>query len=239
MPQHVRRQSGCETVAMTPRSLRLSPRQQEALAQLQGKLTPATPPATDDEVTLAGLDAWIAGVLSSQGQVAAKSVRYLLEQQVEATPGSAASTMVDAVVAVVLPVRGVDDDWPNGQAAVVIDHCSSNNYRVDQQGPEEFGWVRWSIDCATDGTKPARLSTDGEVVELSFPGGYTWAEYGYNADDSAVALTQQLRLLSAYAATSSQDVLARRWLGRQRRELHLSDGTRLWRGGGSRPYPPI
>ena len=80
---------------MTPRSLRLSPRQQEALAQLQGELTPATPPATDDEVTLAGLDAWIAGVLSSQGQVAAKSVRYLLEQQVEATPGSTASTMVD------------------------------------------------------------------------------------------------------------------------------------------------
>ena len=101
MPQHVRRQSGCETVTMTPRSLRLSPRQQEALAQLQGELTPATPPATDDEVTLAGLDAWIAGVLSSQGQVAAKSVRYLLEQQVEATPGSTASTMVDAVVAAV------------------------------------------------------------------------------------------------------------------------------------------
>lgn len=224
---------------MTPWTLRLSPRQQEALAQLQREITPATPPATDDEVTLALLDAWIAGVLSSQGQVAARSVRYLLEQQVETTSRSTASRMVDAVVTVILPVRGADDDWPNGQAAVVIDHCLANNYRVHQEGPDEFGWVRWPIDCAPDGMKPARLATNGEVVELSFPDGYAWAEFGYNADDSAVALAQQLRLLNAYAATSTQEVLARRWFGRRRRELHLSDGTRLWRGGGSRPYLPI
>lgn len=224
---------------MTPGTLRLSPRQQEALAQLQAEMTFANPPATDDEVALAGLDAWIAGVLSSQGQVAASSVRYLLEQQVEALPRSAAGEMLDAVVAVVLPVRGADDDWPNGQASVVVDHCSSNDYRVHQEGPDEFGWVRWAIDCASDGTRTARLSTNGEVVELSFRGGYTWAEYGYDADDSAVALAQQLRLLDAYAAPSTQEVLARRWFGRRRRELHLSDGTRLWRGGGRRPYPPI
>lgn len=49
---------------MTPWTLRLSPRRQEALAQLQRGITPATPPDTDDEVTLALLDAWIAGVLS-------------------------------------------------------------------------------------------------------------------------------------------------------------------------------
>jgi hypothetical protein len=144
---------------------------------------------------------------------------------------------VDAAVAVVLPARGADVEWPLRQAAVVRDHCSSRGYEVEHGGPDEFGYVWWSVQCAADGTKPAWLSTNGEVVEVRLPGGYGWAEFGYAADDSAAALAEQLRLLDAYAAPSTREAHVRRWCGRRRRELHLSDGTRLWRGGGSRPHP--
>jgi hypothetical protein len=73
---------------MTPAELLLSPRQQAALAEISEELAAHTArdsaPATDDEVVLAALDSWIAGVLSSGGGIRAASLRDLLEQQRDA-----------------------------------------------------------------------------------------------------------------------------------------------------------
>lgn len=234
------RPTACQTLLMTSRGLQLSPRQLALLAEVQTKLGHRTGigrvPVTDDDVALAVLESWIAGVLSSQGRVTARSVRDLLEQQIDSRPASDAERLIDSAVAAILPARESDRHWPEAQVAVVKDHCADHGYTWADLGHDELGYVRWSVTC-TPGVAAAQLSTNGEVVQLSFPGGYSWAEFGYSADGSGAALASQLRLLDAYAKPARQEVLARRWLGR-RKELHLADGTRLWRRGGSRPHPP-
>ena len=225
---------------MTSPMVQLSPRQLASLAEIQGGLSvrpeSGRAPTEDDEVSLAVLDAWIAGVLSSGGQASAASVRDLLELQLDSRPASHSERLIDSVVAVVLPSREVDDDWPAAQLAVVKDHCRSRGYVLEEEGFDEFGSVRWSVTCGDDAT-PVRMSTNGELVTVSFPGGYSWTEFGYSADESGAALATQLRLVDAYADPATREVLARRWFGRRRRELHIAGGTKLWRSGGSRVYP--
>lgn len=86
------------------------------------------------------------------------------------------------------------------------------------------------------GEEPVRLSLNGEAVLQAFPGGFASPDFGYSPGDAKDALEDQLRRLDSYADPAPRTVLVRRALLRPRRELHLSDGTVLWRRGGRRPW---
>lgn len=73
-----------------------------------------------------------------------------------------------------------------------------------------------------------------EVFLLTFSGGFTWPEFGYEPQEAREALHHQLRLLDSYADPATRMVSVKRALRRPRTELHLSDGTVLWRRGGRR-----
>ena len=77
------------------------------------------------------------------------------------------------------------------------------------------------------GRGAVRFGLDGEVFALSFPGGYSWAEFAYQDDEREEALADQLRFLDAYADARTREVLVTRRFRRDRRELQVSNGAVL------------
>ncbi|MFC6704569.1 hypothetical protein [Flexivirga alba] len=191
-------------------------------------------PATDDAASRAVLGAWLAGVITSKGWTDT-SVFDLVEQAREAEDDFVAHAYVERVVAAVMSDR---DQMMRrcGEANVAVrEHCRERGYQVSGCKPGRAGYRTWKI-AVPGRIGEVDLELDGDVCLLTFPGGFSWPEYGYTSGDAREALEDQLRLLDAYAAPTTRMVLRKRVLGRSRSELHFSDGTVLGRHGGKRAW---
>lgn len=195
-------------------------------------------PETDDAACRDGLDSWLAGVISSDGRVDDSALENLLDLERGTAGDSKAAAYLARVTAVVMPYR----DALLGRAplvAVVKEHCFKRGYRLRDRTPDRPGDMAWTIEVPSrEGQVDLALS--GDLFELTFPGGYLWIEFAYEPEDEREALDEQLRILDAFADPATTIVTIKRALRRPRTELHLSDGTRMWRGrrsfgGASRP----
>jgi hypothetical protein len=200
---------------------------------LESEPDAATPPNTDDAVCRAGLDAWLAGVISSQGRLTDTALNDLVALEAEAQDHPVARAYVGRVLTAVLPTRGSDPPGHARFTVAVREHCRKRGYRVDDGVRDRFGYRTWTIEVPHR-PGPVQLSLNAETVLLTFPGGFTWPEFGYTPAQANEALEDQLRLLDAYADPATRTVSVRRALRSPRTELHLSDGTVLWRHGGRR-----
>ena len=63
----------------------------------------ASPPETDDEVVAAVLDAWIAGVVNSEGRFSSASLLDLAELIKESQPEGRVTALVERTLALVRP----------------------------------------------------------------------------------------------------------------------------------------
>jgi len=114
-------------------------------------------------------------------------------------------------------------------------HLEAGGYRVLESVTKD-GWLTQRIEVPGTGGV-VKLSFNGEVFALSFPGGYSWAEYAYEDDDRAEALMDLLRILDAYASPVTYEVTVSRRLLPDRRELRVSNGAVL-RARGWSTGPP-
>ncbi|MFL6133618.1 MAG: hypothetical protein ACJ72A_12480, partial [Nocardioidaceae bacterium] len=217
---------------------RLSRRQvaelQRVWRDLRSEQGAAEPPDTDDSVFRAGLDAWLTGVISSDGRLADTSLDDLLDLEREAKDHAVARAYVDRVVAVVVPRREAEPPWHAELADVIREHCRERGYGLSDGGRDRFGYRTLSI-TVPNREGPVELSLNGETFLLTFPGGFTWPEFEYAPEAAKAALQDQLRLVDSYADPDTRTVSVKRALRSPRTELHLSDGTVLRRHGGRRP----
>lgn len=213
----------------------LSPRQLSGLGEvgddLQGEPDARQVPQTDDQAGRAWLEAWVAGVLSSHGEVTAAMLDDLLDQQRATREHPTAQAYVNRVLTVVMPNRDRQPSWYAEADVIVADHCRRRGYRVSDGVTDRFGYRSWKI-AVSGRFKEVALQLNGEVILLTFPGRFTWPEFAYTAQEAHEALLDQLRLLDAYADPGTRTVRRQRLLRRPRTELRLSDGTVLWRHGG-------
>lgn len=116
--------------------------------------------------------------------------------------------------------------------------CYERGYTIENWSVERDGYRVLSLRVpAREGT--VRFAYNGEVFALSFPGGYSWADFAYRDEDREEALLDQIRFLDAYAAPDTREVSIPRPLRRDRYELRLSNGAVLRRRGWSRgPMTP-
>lgn len=191
------------------------------------------PPQTDNAVCLAALDAWMAGVISSHGRVDEQSLQDLLDLADDAKSHGVARRYVDRVVELVMPHRADEPPRYSAFAEIVRDHCEARGYGATGGESDRFGYRNWDIEVSNRQGR-VRLSINGEVFLLDFPGDFTWPEFGYSQEQADEALADQLRLLDAYADPATRAVSVKRFLRPRRTELHMSDGTVLWRRGGKR-----
>ena len=112
-------------------------------------------------------------------------------------------------------------------------HCAARGYTVEGWSLEPDGH-RIAILRVPHQDGTVRFAYDGEVFSLSFPGGYSWAEFAYHDEDREDALLELLRFLDAYAAPDTHEVFLPRRVGRGRRELRVSNGAVLRQRGWSR-----
>lgn len=118
-------------------------------------------------------------------------------------------------------------------AAQVERYGDIRGYAVRSPGADDGGYLAFLMSIpGREGE--AKLSFNGEVFLLDLPGGYTWPEFGYTAEDAQEALRDQLALLDAYADPRTCEVEVPRSLRRARIELRLSNGAVLRRRGWSR-----
>jgi hypothetical protein len=200
---------------------------------LESEPDAADPPNTDDAVCRAGLDAWLAGVISTAGRLTDAALNDLLALEAEAEHHLVARSYVERVLAAVKVDRGSEPPWHAGFTTAVREHCRKRGYRVDDGVRDRFGYRTWNIEVP-DRPEPVQLSLNGETFLLTFPGGFSWPEFGYLPAQANEALEDQLRLLDSYADPATRTVSVRGALRSPRTELHLSDGTVLWRHGGRR-----
>ncbi len=214
----------------------LSERQLAELEQVWGDLQrepdAGETPETEDVVCRAGLDAWLAGVVST-GRLTTTSLDDLLDVRVEARDHPVARSYMDRVVAIVLPNLGEEALWYTDLAVTVREHCRQRGYLVSDGTRDRFGYRTWHVEVPGRGGH-VQLAFNGEVFLLNFPGGFTWPEFAYEREDAIDALQDQLRLVDSYASPATRTVTVQRALRSPRLELHLSDGTVLWRRGGRR-----
>jgi hypothetical protein len=118
-------------------------------------------------------------------------------------------------------------------ADTVRDHCEARGYGAAGGESDRFGYRNWGIEVPNRRGRVG-LSINGEVFLLDFPGGFTWPEFGYSQEEADEALADQLRLVDAYADPATRVISVKRILRPRRTELHISDGTVLWRRGGKR-----
>jgi hypothetical protein len=201
---------------------------------LQSEPDAAETPTSDDAVSRAWLDAWLAGVLSSDGRLTKAGLDDLLDLERVARDHPVARGYVDRVVATVMPNRDEEPSWYADLADAIRGHCRERGYQVSSDLLDRFGYRNWKIEV-TNREGSVELSVNGEVFLLTFPGGFTWPEFGYEPQEASDALRDQLRLLDSYADPATRMVSVQRTLRRPRIELHLSDGTVLRRRGGRRP----
>lgn len=191
------------------------------------------PPRTDNAVFLASLDAWVAGVSSSHGHVSERSLQDLLDLADDAKGHPVAHGYIGLVVDLVMPNRTHEPPQYTAFANTVRDHCEARGYGATGGESDRFGYRNWDIEVPNRQGR-VRFSINGEGFLLDFPGGFTWPEFGYSEKEADEALADQLRLLDAYADPATRVISVKRILRPRRKELHISDGTVLWRRGGKR-----
>jgi hypothetical protein len=175
----------------------------------------------------------MAGVISSHGRVDEQSLQDLLDLADDAKSHGVARRYVDRVVELVMPHRADEPPRYSAFAEIVRDHCEARGYGASGGERDRFGYRNWDIKVRNRKGR-ARLSISREVFLLDFTGGFTWPGCGYSEEEAEEALAHQLRLLDAYADPATRVISVKRFLGPRRTELHISDGTVLWRGGGKR-----
>src|SRR3954452_20260451 len=163
---------GVSVVGVTPLSAHQVTELRVIWSDLESEPDAADPPNTDDAACRAGLDAWLAGVISSDGRLTVASLNDLLTLEAEAQDHSTAHAYVERVVAVVMPNRGSEPPWYGGFAVVIGEHCRKRGYRVDDAGRDRFGYRTWHIEVP-DRAGSVHLSLNGETVLLTFPGGFS------------------------------------------------------------------
>ena len=114
---------------------------------------------------------------------------------------------------------------------LITSHLEAGGYRLLESVTKD-GWCTERIEVPGKGGV-VTLSLNGEVFALSFPGGYSWAEYAYEDDDRAEALMDLLRFLDAYVSPDTCEVSVSRRLLPDRRELRVSNGAVLRARGWS------
>lgn len=124
--------------------------------------------------------------------------------------------------------------WPSADsfATAVNSHCEAKGYVIERSETTDSRHLVTNVDVRPGAR--VRISLDGEVFELTFPGGYNWAEFAQNPGDGPEALADALVFVDAYADPATREVETRRWLRRPRRELHVSNGAVLRRRGWSK-----
>lgn len=187
-------------------------------------------PEDEDAACRAGLESWLARVLSSKGRVASSSLEPLLELEADAKDLAVARMYVDRALKSVMPSRNVQGMFDQADP-VIREHSRIHNYQLGTTTLDRFGYWIWEIDVA-DQDGAVRLVLNGEVSLLTFPDGFTWPEFAQVPADARDAVRAQLRRLDAYTDPRTRLVRAKRRLRPPRTELQLSDGTVLWRGGG-------
>lgn len=196
-------------------------------------------PETGDAATRAGLDSWLARVISSNGQWDDSALNDLFDLERGAAEDSKASAYVARVIKIVIPFREAQM-LRAPLEAVVREHCSKQGYGISNRTPNHPGSLAWSIHVPNrEGA--VDLSLSGDLFELTFPGGgYLWIEFAYDPEEDREALDELLRVLDAYAHPATRTVTVKHALRRPWTELHLSDGMKMWRrgrtfGGSGRP----
>ena len=118
---------------------------------------------------------------------------------------------------------------------LIASHLEAGGYRVVESVTKD-GWRTQRIEVPGKNVV-VHLSFNGEVFALSFPGGYSWAEYAYEDDDRTDALRDLLCFLDEYASPGTCEVTVSRRLLPDRRELRVSNGAVL-RDHGRSSGPP-
>lgn len=89
---------------------------------------------------------------------------------------------------------------------VAEQHCVSRGYVVETRSLESDGYRRMTVRV-NGGGEAVRVTYNGEIFSLSFPGGYGWTEFAYDDVDREEALMDLLRFLDAYADSGTHEVL--------------------------------
>ena len=118
-------------------------------------------------------------------------------------------------------------------SAVLTRHCAEQGYGVAGPETDNHGYLTFRVALPGGGSEVV-ISFNGEVFELSFPGGFTWAEFAMAPDDQPDTLADVLAFLDAYADPGTKALEVKRRLRRPRRELHVSNGAVLRRRGWSK-----
>jgi hypothetical protein len=114
---------GVSVVGVPPWSARQVTELRAVWRDLESEPDAADPPTSDDAVCRAGLYAWLAGVISSDGQLTDTALNDLLALEADAEDHPTARAYVERVVAVVMPNRGSEPPWYAGFAVVIREHC--------------------------------------------------------------------------------------------------------------------
>lgn len=121
-------------------------------------------------------------------------------------------------------------------SALVTKHCSAKGYALVGPETDKDGYLNFEVSTAAHGSR-THLSFNGEVFNLTFPGGYGWGQFAQYPEDMSEALTDALAFLDAYADPETREVEVNRRLRRPRLELHVSNGAVLRRRGWSKGPP--
>lgn len=125
--------------------------------------------------------------------------------------------------------------WLERLDALALSHIEAAGYEIEGS-TAKAGWCTHLIHVPEkDGV--VRLSVSLEVFALSFPGGYSWAEFAYEDPDREEALSDLLSFLDAYASPDTAEARVPRRLFPDRKELRISNGAVL-RSRGWSSGPP-
>lgn len=125
--------------------------------------------------------------------------------------------------------------WLERLEAVTLRHLEDAGYQVLQSATEDR--CRTHLVAVPEKDGVVRLSVDGEIFSLSFPGGHSWVEFAYEDEDRQEALQDLLRFLDAYASPDTREVTVPRRLLPDRKELRVSNGAVLHARGWSSGPP--
>lgn len=192
-------------------------------------------PTTDDSADRAGLEAWLVGILSSRGDVSRDDLDMLVSMADETQTVGAAKVYVARVHDVLAPHRALLE-FLDSLDSQITEHCRSRAYSLTNAEVRGVYYRRWLITIP-DRLGQVRLTHNGEVFSLSFPGGFSMGEIGYSREDAVEALGDALELLDDYADPATVLVTRRRRFRRTTPQLRFANGSVLQARSGRRVYP--
>lgn len=113
---------------------------------LQSEPDAAETPTTEDAVSRAWLDAWLAGVLSSDGRPTKAGLDDLLDIERATRDHAVARGYVDRVIATVMPSRDEEPARHADLADAIRRHCRERGYQVSNDLLDRFRCRSWKIE---------------------------------------------------------------------------------------------